>query len=114
MVGCCVLQVCAARDSPLTNTGRQRLRDVSMAERWTSRDHDLSKTSGRRSALENLEWCDQTMLCFSFPRLIPVYRSQRDDAATERDTLSTRAARWFKDNCLLEMRMLLLNVHLAR
>ena len=37
------------------NTVRQRLRDISSAERWTSRDHDLSKTSGRRSALTNLE-----------------------------------------------------------
>ena len=51
----CVLEVCAARDSPLTNTVRQRLHDISSAERWTSRDHDLSKTSGRRSALTNLE-----------------------------------------------------------
>ena len=48
----CVLEVCAARDSPLTNTVRQRLHDISSAERWTSRDHDLSKTSGRRSALD--------------------------------------------------------------
>ena len=51
----CVLEVCAARDSPLVNTVRQRLHDISSAERWTSRDHDLSKTSGRRSALTNLE-----------------------------------------------------------
>ena len=51
----CVREVCAARDSPLTNTVRQRLHDFSVAERWTSRDHDLSKTSGRRSALKNLE-----------------------------------------------------------
>ena len=51
----CVLEVCAARDSPLTKTFRQRLHDISSAERWTSRDHDLSKTSGRRSALTNLE-----------------------------------------------------------
>ena len=41
----CVLEVCAARDSPLTNTVRQRLHDISSAERWTSRDHDLSKTA---------------------------------------------------------------------
>ena len=34
----CVLDVCAARDSPLTNTVRQRLHDISSAERWTSRD----------------------------------------------------------------------------
>ena len=52
----CVLEVCAARDSPLTNTVRQRLHDISSAERWTSRDHDLSKTSGRRSALTNLDF----------------------------------------------------------
>ena len=51
----CILEVCAARDSPLTNTVRQRLHDISLAERWTSRDLDLSKTSGRRSALMNLE-----------------------------------------------------------
>ena len=41
----CVLEVCAARDSPLTNTVRQRFHDISSAERWTSRDHDLSKAS---------------------------------------------------------------------
>ena len=51
----CVLEVCAGRDSPLTHTVRQRLHDISPAQRWTSRDHDLSKTSGRRSALTNLE-----------------------------------------------------------
>ena len=51
----CVLQVCAACDSPLTNNVRQRLHDNSVADRWTSRDHDLSKASGRRSALKNLE-----------------------------------------------------------
>ena len=51
----CVLEVCAARDTTLTNTVRQRLHDISVAERWTSRDHDLSKTAGRRSALQNLE-----------------------------------------------------------
>ena len=45
----CVLEVCAARDSPMTNTVRQRLHEVSSAERWTSLDHDLSKTSGRRT-----------------------------------------------------------------
>ena len=38
----CVLEVCAARDSPLTNTGRQGLHDISLAERWTSRDHDCA------------------------------------------------------------------------
>ena len=51
----CVLEVCAARDSPLTNNIRQRLHDKSVADRWTSRNHDLSKASGRRSALKNLE-----------------------------------------------------------
>ena len=55
MVVCVFLRCCAARDSPLTNTVRQRLDDISSAERWTSRDHDLSKTSGRRPALTNLE-----------------------------------------------------------
>ena len=47
----CLLEVCAARDSPLTTAVRQRLHDNSSAEKWTSRDHDLSKTEGRRSAL---------------------------------------------------------------
>ena len=51
----CLLEVCAAHDSPLTNTVRRRLHDISSAERWTSRDHDLSKTSRRKSALTNLE-----------------------------------------------------------
>ena len=44
----CVLEICATRDSPLTNNVRQRLHDKSVADRWTSRDHDLSKASGRR------------------------------------------------------------------
>ena len=39
----------------VTNTVRQRRHDTSVAERWTSRDHDLSKTAGRRSALQNLD-----------------------------------------------------------
>ena len=51
----CFLEVCAARDSPLINTVRQRLYDISSAERWTSRDHHLSKTSGRRPVLTNFE-----------------------------------------------------------
>ena len=51
----CVLEVCTARDSPLANTVRQRLHNISSAEKWTSRDHDLSRTLGRRSALTNLE-----------------------------------------------------------
>ena len=42
----CVLEVCAARDSPLANNVRQGLHDNSVADRWTSRDHDLSKASG--------------------------------------------------------------------
>ena len=37
-----------------------------------------------------------------------------DDEATERNTLSVRAACWFKKNCPLEMRVLLRNVHLIR
>ena len=53
----CVLEVCAARDSEMTNTVRQKLHDISSAERWKSRDQDLSKTLGRRSALTNLELC---------------------------------------------------------
>ena len=48
----CVLEVCAARDSPLTNTVTQRLHDFSVAETWSSRDHDLSKTSGRGVSTE--------------------------------------------------------------
>ena len=40
--------------------------------------------------------------------------SQKDDEVIERNTLSTRAVCWFKNNCLLEMRMLLWNVHLIR
>ena len=112
----CILEVCAARDSPLTNTVRQRLHDISSAERWTSRDHDLSKTSGRRSALMNLELVrpdlcgvHASLFCFFF--LCP---SRMDDEAIERNTLSVRAACWFKNNCPLEMRVLLRNVHLIR
>ena len=43
----CDLEVCAPRDSPLTNNVRQRLHDKSVADKWTSRDHDLSKASGQ-------------------------------------------------------------------
>ena len=50
-----VLEICAARDSPLTNNVRQRLHDKSLADRLASRDHDLSKASGRRSSLKTLE-----------------------------------------------------------
>ena len=78
----CVLEVCAARDSPLTNTVRQRLHDFSVAERWTSRDHDLSKTSGRRSALKNLELVRPDMQCFFPPFLyssVPISNGRRSD-----------------------------------
>ena len=40
----CVVEVCAARDTPVTSGVRQRLQDISAAERWTSRDHDVSKS----------------------------------------------------------------------
>ena len=63
----CVLEVCAARDSPLTNTVRQRLHDISVTERWTSRDHDLSKTAGRRSALQNLDLVRPEQTVFAPP-----------------------------------------------
>ena len=56
-----------------------------------------------------LIWCDQSIPCFSLLSLIPV-QSLLDDKATERDALSTRAACWFRNSCLLEMRMSLLNV----
>ena len=78
----CVLEVCAARDSPMTNTVKQRLHDFSLAERWTSRDHDLSKTSGRRSAMKNLELVrpDHAVLfppCSGFS--VPISNGRRSD-----------------------------------
>ena len=86
---------------PLTNTVRQRLHDISSAERWTSRDHDLSKTSGRRSALTNLELVRPDHVVF-FPSCsgfnVP---TQMDDEVIERNTLSTLAVCWFKNKCLL-------------
>ena len=78
----CVLEVCAARDSPLTNTARQRLHDISSAERWTSRDHDLSKTSERRSALTNLELVRPDRAVFFPPCTcfnVPVSYGRRSD-----------------------------------
>ena len=97
----CVLEVSAARDSPLTNTVRQRLHDISLAERWTSRYHDLSKTSGRRSALTNLELVRLDHAVF-FPPCsgfnVPISNGRRSD----------------RDAVCLEMRMLLWNVHLIR
>ena len=107
MVVCvCVLEVCAARDSPLTNTVRQRLHDISSAERWTSRDHDLSKTSGRMSALMSLELVRPDHAVFFPPCsgfLVPISNGRREIHCC-----------WFKNNCLFEMRMLLWKVHLIR
>ena len=109
----CVLEVCAARDSPLTNTIRQKLHDISVAERWTSRDHDLSNTAGRRSALQHIHSVRPEHTVFSLLSLVPVHQSQMDDEATERDTLNTRAAPCFKNTCLVEVRRPLLNVHMT-
>ena len=95
----CVLEVCAARDSALTNAVRRRLHDTSSAERWTSRDYDLRKTSRRRSALTDLELVRSDHAVF-FPPC-------SGDEVIERNTWSIRAACWFENNCLLEMRMLL-------
>ena len=78
----CLLEVCAARDSPLTNTVRQRLHDFSVAERWTPRDHDLSKTSGRRSALKNLELVRRDHAMFFPPcsgSSVPISNGRRND-----------------------------------
>ena len=78
----CDLGVCAARDSPLTNTVRQRLHDICSAERWTSRDHDLSRTSGRRSALTNLDFVRPDHAVFFPPRSgfnVPISNGQRSD-----------------------------------
>ena len=82
VVRVCVLEVCAARASPLTNTVRQRLHDISSAERWTSRDHDLSKTSGPRSTLTNLELVRPDHAVF-FPPCsgfnVPISNGRRSD-----------------------------------
>ena len=51
----CVFLRSAARDSPVTNGVRHRLNETSAVERWASRDHDLSKSAGRRSALQHLD-----------------------------------------------------------
>ena len=78
----CVLEVCAARGTPLTNTVRPRLHDISSAERWTSRDYDLSKTSGRRSSLTNLELVRPDHAVF-FPPCsyfnVPISNGRRSD-----------------------------------
>ena len=103
----CVLEVCTARDFPLTNTVRQRLHDISSAERWTSRDHDLSKTLGRRSALTNLELVRPDHACSFLPVMVSMCPSLTDDEVIERNASSTLAVCWFQNNCLLEMRMLL-------
>ena len=79
---CVFLEVCAARDSPLTNTVRQRLHDISSADRWTSRDCDLSKTSGRRSALTNLELVRPDHAVFFHPCSgfnVPISNGRRSD-----------------------------------
>ena len=51
----CVLEIYIVRYTLVTDGIRQRLNHVSAADRWTSRDHDLSKPVGRRSALHQLE-----------------------------------------------------------
>ena len=48
-----VHDICVARLSPLTNGVRQRLHEISGAERWTSRDHDLSKSAERSLLVQN-------------------------------------------------------------
>ena len=68
----------------------------SSADRWSSRDHDLSNTSGRRSALTNLELVRPDRAEFFLPVLILMCPSQMDDEAIERNTLSVRSACWFK------------------
>ena len=78
----CVLKVCAARDSLLTNTVRRRLHDISSAERWISRDHDLSKTSGRRPAPANLELVRPDHAVFFLPCSgfnVPISNGRRSD-----------------------------------
>ena len=78
----CGFEVCAARDSPLTNTVRLRLHDISSAERWTFRDHDLSKTPGRRSALTNLELVRPDHAVFFPPCsgfIVPISNGRRSD-----------------------------------
>ena len=78
----CVFLRSAQRVTPLTNTVRQRLHDISSAERWTSRDHDLSKTFGRRSALTNLEFVRPDHAVF-FPPCsgfnVPISNGRRSD-----------------------------------
>ena len=81
---------------------------------WTSRDHDLSKTSGRRSALTNLEFVRPDHGVFFPPCSVSQCAHHKHDEVIERNTFSTRAACWFKNNCQLEMRTLLWNVHLIR
>ena len=107
----CVLEVCAARFS-LDQYVRQRLHDISSAERWTSRDHDLSKTSGRRSALTNLELVRPDHAVF-FPPCsgfnVPISSGRRSDREKY-----IRAPCCFKNSCPLDMRMLLWNAHLLR
>ena len=82
MVVCVFLRSAPSRDSPLTNTARQRLHDISSAERWTSRDHDLSKTLGRMSALTNLELVRPDRAVF-FPPCsgfnVPISNGRRSD-----------------------------------
>ena len=73
----CVLEVFAARDSPLTNTVRQRLHDLSMA----------SPDEGQHWRIWN--WCDQAMLCFPLPCLILAYQSQMYDVATQRQLVGS-------------------------
>ena len=101
----CVLEVCAARDSPLTNYVRQRLHDNSVTDRRTSRDHDLSKDSGQRSALKNLELVRPNHDVFS-PPVSDSLRSTSNGRRSDRERHIVFCVQLVgSKNCLSEMRM---------
>ena len=67
---------------------RQKLNHATVADRWTSRDHDLNKRVGRRSALHQLEIMRPEPALFYFPFPVPGHDSPMDDEAIEREKIS--------------------------
>ena len=72
------------------------LHEISVAERWTSRDHDLSQSAGRRSALQDLAVVRPEHTVFSLHCRVPVHKPQLDNEETH--CLLVHAC-WFKNNC---------------
>ena len=109
----CVLEVCATRDSRLTIGDRKRLHEISAAERWTSRDHDLSKSAGRRSSLQTLDAVRPEHAVFFHHFSGSQFTNSNGRRSDKEIHCLLVHLVGSKKNCPLEMRMSLSNVCLA-